>query len=280
MLIRTMTLDDMDFFVSQCLRECWAVAPSWLETHLAHDPDGCFLVEVDGHSIGMMTTTCYRQTGWMGNRIIDSAWRGKGVGTQLLRHGFDYLRGLGIKTIRVESEETSIRQCHQLEFEDELRSPRMLYQGGPPAPGKEVAELTTDNFGEIAALDAEVFGDDRMRFLELMLKMSDGAWKAHRPTGDVCGFIMRLPMMNCLMIGPCVAEDPETASDIIRRALQKVDDKPVVASIPGTNTAGLELHRSLGFRFGGPCLRQRWGPSEIGASKLDNIFALATGAAG
>ena len=46
------------------------VARRHRQTALAHDPNGCFVLDDSGERIGLATTTCHTRTAWIGNVIV------------------------------------------------------------------------------------------------------------------------------------------------------------------------------------------------------------------
>jgi len=57
MMIRSFRADDIDFAVSQTSREGWDCTTAIFDICLAHDPEGCFIAEVDNRRVAMITVT-------------------------------------------------------------------------------------------------------------------------------------------------------------------------------------------------------------------------------
>src|SRR5438876_12316402 len=63
----------------------------WLRL-LSFSPDGCFAAEVEGRIIGTVTTIRYEDRfAWIGMMLVDSEYRGRGIGTALLTRTIDHL---------------------------------------------------------------------------------------------------------------------------------------------------------------------------------------------
>ena len=72
---------DIDFALSETKREGWDPTRETFEIHLAHDPEGCFIAVDGDDAVGMITTTRYEKTGWIGELIVTPESRGRGIGT-------------------------------------------------------------------------------------------------------------------------------------------------------------------------------------------------------
>ena len=123
-VIREFEPDDVDFALRQKRREGWAVNRERFEAYLAHDPNGCFLAIDGDEPVGMVTTTCFGASAWIGNLIVEPGIRGRGVGRALMEHGLDYLRGRGASTVRLEGDPPGIPLYRKLGFVDEFESCR------------------------------------------------------------------------------------------------------------------------------------------------------------
>ncbi len=99
--IRLLRVDDIPFAVEQTTREGWDGSEQFFRRCLDHDPAGCFVAAIAGRLVGMVTTTCYEQTAWIGNLIVEPDHRYRGVGTSLMNHAMSHLRNRGIQTIRL-----------------------------------------------------------------------------------------------------------------------------------------------------------------------------------
>lgn len=77
--------------------------------HIAHDaerdPAGIFVAEQDGEIVGYITTWHDAEAGVgnIPNLAVKSGLRGQGIGRQLIQHGLDYFRSIGLKYARIET---------------------------------------------------------------------------------------------------------------------------------------------------------------------------------
>ena len=100
--IRTFDRRDIDFALEQTSREGWDNTSDFFEICLKHDPDGCFIAEAGAQRVGMVTTTRYGCTAWIGNLIVPAECRRQGIGRRLMSHAMAHLSRLGVRTLRLE----------------------------------------------------------------------------------------------------------------------------------------------------------------------------------
>ena len=82
--IRPMGEDDLEFAVAQTSREGWDNTTAVFGVCLTHDPAGCFVGESEGQRVGLITTTCYERSAWVGHLIVVPGYRRRGIGTQMI----------------------------------------------------------------------------------------------------------------------------------------------------------------------------------------------------
>lgn len=68
-------------------------------------PDGVFVAEANGEVIGYVTTRLDRFTGIgrIPNLAVDERFRGRGIGTRLIRHAVEWMRGQGMAMAKIET---------------------------------------------------------------------------------------------------------------------------------------------------------------------------------
>jgi GNAT superfamily N-acetyltransferase len=280
-MIRRFERGDVDFAVRQKLREGWAVNRERFEVYLAHDPDGCF-VALDGERpVGMVTTSCFGESAWIGNLIVEPGFRSRGIGRALMEHGLESLRTRGAATIRLEGDPDGIPLYRKLGFVDEFDSCRFALaasSGRRAAGGSPVETMRAGELGEAAALDAEIFGANRRRFLELVLACAELALVRRRDE-KIAAYLLAVPTDRGLRLGPCVARSEADARTLVSAAISAAGDRPVLVGVPAPNVDALRMLAGMGFDSTPPSLRMRLGPP-VAAGDPGRVFAISSGAAG
>jgi len=276
--VRLFHKSDITFALAQTTREGWDCTAATFRLHLAHDREGCFIAEVGGKQAGMVTTTRYRRTGWIGNLIVPPERRGFGIGSRLMEHAIRHLEHAGIATIRLEADPMGINIYRKLGFTDEFDSPRFRREPrGIPGP-RSAGPLPDADLNVVAAFDEPNFGDKRVGLLRLLHAGTLASWCAPE-SGELGGYLMVQPAAAGARLGPWVASDLGVAGVLLDAALGSFGHGAVILAVPGPNVAGRELLSSRGFFETPSSLRMIRGP-DVGRGRPENVYALANGAAG
>jgi ribosomal protein S18 acetylase RimI-like enzyme len=276
--IRLLVPTDLDFAVAQSEREGWTTSRVWFESLLAHDPDGCFIAEAGGEPVGLATTTRFAVTGWIGNLIVVPAHRRGGLGSRLFARCLETLRAAGAATVRLEADPPGVNIYRRFGFVDEFTSLRFRRGGGGAGVPARVASLGAAALPEIARCDLPAFGDDRSRFLGLLLERADAAFGVPAADG-LAGYALVIPTLGGVHVGPLVADELAVAADLLAACLAAAAGRAVTVDVPEPNREGGTLVRAHDFEQTAPCLRMVWGVQQAGGDAARN-FALATGATG
>jgi GNAT superfamily N-acetyltransferase len=138
--------------------------------------------------------------------------------------------------------------------------------------------MSPDDLDEVAALDAEIFGANRRRLLELILPCAELAI-VRRRYESVVASLLASPTDRGFRIGPCVALGQADARRLIEAAISAAAGRPVLIGLPALNTEALDVLAELGFEQGSSPVRMRLGPP-IAAGDPARVFAISSGATG
>jgi len=278
MEIRPFTAGDIPFALEQTTREGWATGRSMFETYFEHDPDGAFVAWHEGGRLGMVTTTRYAASAWIGNLIVPPAFRSRGIGRKLMERGLCHLRDAGARTVRLDGDPPGLALYRSLGFVDEYESLRFRRDPEHAGFAARSERLEPGDLDGVLAFDAEHFGDDRGRLLRILFRRSRHAFVARRD-GNVVGYVLTEETNLGLRAGPCVATDAEVASELLESVLASAGPHAVMLGIPAPNQHGRKLLDALGFSPTPPSLCMVLGEPQA-AGDLESIFAIAGGAIG
>lgn len=276
--VRLFRVEDIDFALAQATREGWESTAAMFGICLAHDPEGCFIAEVDNRRVGMITTTRYARSAWIGNLIVVPERRRQGIGETLMAHAINQLKRCGMRTIRLEGDPLGIGIYRRLGFVDQFDSLRFRKDPPHAACRLDAMHLHKDDLHAAAALDRAGFGDDRGRLLEMLLELACGAYSA-RVNGRVEGYAMALPSAAGVRLGPAVAASPAVASELLDSVLADFPDLAIVVGVPSVNRATVALLEERGFAPAPSSLRMQWGAAEA-EGESEKLVAIANGAMG
>jgi GNAT superfamily N-acetyltransferase len=278
MNIRCLLERDIDFALSQSSREGWDTTRESFEIHLLHDPGGGFVAEIGGLPVGMVSTTRYQRTGWMGELIVAPDHRRRGIGTALMERGIRCLEEQGVHTIRLEADPAGVPIYRKLGFADEYGSPRFRLQNVPGVTPGAADGGGPQELNEIAELDARIFGDDRLRLLREFFGRARAVY-THANRGELTGYLMVQRSTSGARLGPWVATQSGVAEELLGKALSEIGSETVIVALPGVNADGVELLEHFGFDETPASSRMVRGP-RIAQGSPDKVYAVATGAFG
>ena len=101
--IRVMNLDDVPLGCRLNGAAGWNQLPADWQRLLALEPAGCFVAEWDGQPVGTTCVTRFDTIAWISMVLVDAAHRGRGIGTQLMRHAIAWLDQCGARTVRLDA---------------------------------------------------------------------------------------------------------------------------------------------------------------------------------
>ncbi len=276
--IRPFVDEDIGFACSETSREGWDNTASTFRVCLSHDPEGCFVAEVDGQCAGMITATQYVHSAWIGNVVVSPSYRRQGIGERLMEHTIGFIEAHGFGLIWLEADPMGVGIYRRLGFEDQFESPRLEKKPPHIVSRSRAAHLSASEIDKVMALDGHYFGEDRGRLLRELIGIARGAYCV-RDNGRIVGFALALPSADGVRLGPCVADDSSVAERLIDSILADFRDEFVIVAVPGDNGEAKKLLESRGFVHRLPGLRMLRGKS-ICIDNARGIVSLASGAWG
>jgi GNAT superfamily N-acetyltransferase len=262
--IRRMTIDDLRLGLRLSRQAGWNQTESdWLR-FMDMEPEGCFVAELNGFSVGTTTTCVFDNVAWIAMVLVDKDARGQGVGTRLLRHALNYLDLLRIKTIRLDATDLGrpiyeklgfVPEYELARFEGIVPSNKTL--GGSlkrslgmviPAPSPKPAALRLPPFTEMIEFDRQMTGTNREKMLSRLFSEFPHNTRIVTHHDKVDGFVTIRPGANAIQIGPCTASinsGPALLSD----ALHRCAGKTVFVDIPTGNVPAVKIAESGGLKI-------------------------------
>lgn len=122
--IRKFREDDVDFAYEMITVEQWNDRREDIERMFDYEPNGRFIAETNGESVGHVFSISYGKLGWIGFLIVKAEQRGMGIGTQLMKKAINYLLSHEVETIKLEAVPEIANLYRKLGFVDEYDSLR------------------------------------------------------------------------------------------------------------------------------------------------------------
>jgi predicted N-acetyltransferase YhbS len=204
---------------------------------LTWEPDGCFVLDVAGQTVGTVTTTCYGTAlAWVGMVLVDADWRRQGFGRRLLLHALDRLAQRGVGTVMLDATPEGRQLYERLGFRDVAALDR--WQGnasGPAMPSPGVRPLSSGGLSPaLLALDRRATGVDRRHILQGLQAAAQAQGFYAGNDEHVGGFVLLRPGERRWHVGPLVATTVDDARALLRTALAILSGQPVEVDVPRT----------------------------------------------
>ena len=264
------------------LREAvgWSVHEWALRMVVATREARC-LVAVNGSDriVGVGSGIAYGALGFVGNMIVDEAFRRRGIGGAILQSVLDFLaeRGAVRSELYATSEGRPLYQRYG--FEPMGTSAMMSVPRFDATATGEVSlsQAGLEAIGELAAFDTPRFGGDRSPVLRWMADDPTRPLIVARRDGAMVGYGWVRP--DGERIGPLVADSPEVAVALIGDAFARLPAaESLTLNLPAGNRAGAERLIELGARMEPWDGRMGRGPSP--SRRESTIYASVVGALG
>lgn len=196
---------------------------------LAIAPRGAFGAVENERIVGTSIGIDYGGFGWIAMMLVDPAWRGRGLGRQLLEAA---VRAIPAdRPIRLDATPMGRPLYQSFGFEDEARLNRHVSDARSRAAAGAGAlaprPLADADLARIAGRDPAIFGGDRREVLEWARAAApDYAW-IHTPEGGPSGYCLGRHGRVFDQIGPVVAGDADEAAALVEAALRAAGDRAV-----------------------------------------------------
>ena len=243
-----MTIDDLELGLRLSRQAGWNQTESdWLR-FMDMEPDGCFVAELNGCSVGTTTTCIFDKVAWIAMVLVDKDSRGQGIGTKLLKHALDYLDGLKIRTVRLDATHLGRPIYEKLGFVPEYELARFEGIAQQSKTEQVINEAVQDNFAEMIELDRQATGTNREEILSRLFNefLQDTRIVTHRDKVD--GFVTIRPGANAIQVGPCTA-GVNSGQTLLSDALNRCAGKAVYVDIPTGNVPAVKIAESSGLKI-------------------------------
>ncbi|MBN1806687.1 MAG: GNAT family N-acetyltransferase [Sedimentisphaerales bacterium] len=245
--IRRMTIEDVDFGLKLSRQAGWnQIESDWLRL-LKMEPDGCFAAEYAGRSVGTTTTCVFNGTAWIAMVLVEEGFRGKGIGTELLRYCLNYLDERNVKTVRLDATSRGRPLYEKLGFVPEYQLVR--FEGASSCNRSNiVAKVNPAMLRDIVELDRRMSGTNRGKLFGRFLEEFPEDIYVVRRGDKIEGFIISRPGANAVQIGPCIA-NAEVGPVLLQDALARCKGKSVFVDVPVDNVGAVKIAESSGLKI-------------------------------
>jgi GNAT superfamily N-acetyltransferase len=235
-------------------------ATDW-ERFLLASPDGCFVAEENGGVVGTVTTITYENCfSWIGMVLVDPEFRGRGIGRALLEQAIEFLASRGVASMGLDATPQGKLLYERLGFKVECELERWRLRR-PSAP-REYRDIKTFDLKDVLRLDREVFGADRSVLLQSLADAAPEFVQILRAQTGARGYTFGRHGAHSDHLGPWVADDIQSASELLDTFLERSARESVIVDCPRANPWAIGLAAERGFEFTRPLTRM-WRGREV-----------------
>lgn len=255
--IRQLTLSDVPWAMRLVEIAEWNQTPSDWDRLVRVSPDGCFAVEWDGRKAGTATAVDYgTDCGWVGMVLVDPDFRNRGIGGALIGHCIAHLKGLGIRTIKLDATDPGRAVYLKQGFVDEYAALRHVGQLRPANVPQVDCTIEQADLGTAiaaAGMDRTAFGADRLALLVVLAEQRPELALVALRGGKVIGYGLARPGRLHGYIGPVIAERMDVAQALVAALAGKLNQQTLLIDTTALNEpwcrwleeSGLRIQRRL-----------------------------------
>jgi GNAT superfamily N-acetyltransferase len=226
---------------------------------LTLSPEGCFCIEQEGRVVATATLVAYdRDCAWIGMVLTHPNWRGRGFARMLVGHTLTLAGSLGIGRVKLDATAHGQGLYQSFGFTAEQEVERW------ERPGISAPNEYPESYS--LSLDQAAYGYSRA---DLLASLNPGA----RPTARANGYALTRPGLIRSYLGPCIAEDLESATQLLTAILNGVPGSGWFWDLLVENRYAMALASALGFRPARKLVRMSLGPPL--REREEKIYALA-----
>ncbi len=274
--IREMNLDDVPLGCRLNDAAGWNQLPADWQRLLALEPAGCFLAEWDGQPVGTTCVTRFETIAWISMVLVDAAHRGRGIGTQLMRHALAWLDRCGTRTVWLDATPLGRPVYEKLGFVggyevarwegtavSSRHTPCAVRNGTRRVPTTDLATPITpaaeSHLEAITALDHQATGTPRGPLLARLFAERPQALRVAVAQGRVAGYSVVRPGGRAWQIGPVVALEASSGLALLDAAISGHQGQTVLLDVPLPNRPAVHWAEARGLHVERQFLRMARG---------------------
>lgn len=221
---------------------------SQIQWFAAIQPDGLVVAETDGIIVGTGCAIAYPDAGfgWVGVIATEPGYERRGIGRLVTEHVAEILRRHGCAAV-LDASLSGGPLYESMGFVDHgLTRVLSIDVASDPAAGAAapVRSITSADLADVAAFDREVFGADRSRLLEILVRTFPGRTGLVRDAG---GVVVGYVIAQHGVIGPLAAADGDVLAELVAFARTLPWEQPPQICVP-PESAHLATLVRLGWR--------------------------------
>jgi len=252
-----MTENDIPAGLALCRHAGWNQLERDWRILLEQGKGACLAAVDDADTVvGTAATIRYgSRFSWIGMVLVDPRMKRQGIGTRLLYEALSLLSD--IDCVKLDATPAGREVYLKLDFTDEYRLSRMVNPSVhiPAGALNNIHNISAADMDGIAAFDATIFGASRKALLRGLREDTPELAFVARRQDTVSGYCLGRKGYNFIQVGPVIAEDADTARDLLTGALMACEGKAVAVDAMHFDDQWVHTLRTMGFTEQRPFIR-------------------------
>ena len=209
-------------------------------------PDGWFAATQSDHLVGMVGAAKYDTFAHVGLMAVHPQTQRQGVGSALMQYLLSGLERQQVPLVTLDASQAGRPLYEKLGFisYDETLVFQRHVNGNRPERPAHIQVLTGRELDELVELDTAIFGADRRKVFQVLLKaFPERAFIQRDSNGQLIGYLFAQKNR----IGPWVTLQPGFAEALLLAALGLPYEETVSVTVPSVNPDAIELLWRHGF---------------------------------
>ncbi|MFA6102982.1 MAG: GNAT family N-acetyltransferase [Victivallaceae bacterium] len=273
--IRNMIKKDIPVLLELIEMADWNQTATDWKTFLNFSEKGCFVMVHMGMPVASITTIGYEnKVSWIGMLLVNNSFRKMGIASELMKHAMEFLQNCDF--IKLAATPEGKKVYDKLGFKDECMLTRMINNSVRIASANldNTSPVTAEDLPEIMEKDKYVFGADRTDVLKYYLSTFPDLCFKFSKDNKITGYSFGRRGKKFTQIGPLVADDCITATELLREILPILNGKTAVIDVIDTNLSFNDCLNNLGFTKQRPFIRMYKGEPRC-FTRDEQYFAIA-----
>jgi len=246
--IRPLIDDDLAEAVALTDTMDWDLTEEDLRFMNSMEPEGCFVAISSGRVAGLITSASFGNVGWLGNVIVESIRRGKGIGKALVEKALDHLQSRGVITTGLYAYQNVISFYEQFGF---IRDRKFLWLVCQEAEweGAPCKAIPPERLEELFVLDEDLFRARRRRLLSQIFQASPSLCKGTFHDDRLVSYVMGSKGESA-EIGPwaCLPGHEKEGFALFRSLAHELRDLKVFVGVPAWRAEVANFLFEIGFK--------------------------------
>ncbi|NRB51972.1 MAG: GNAT family N-acetyltransferase [Saprospiraceae bacterium] len=210
---------------------------------------GAYVATFDGKPVGTTITINYQQAFyWIGMVLVAPAYRGKGIGTHLLKAALTYALPRG--SVMLDATALGQPLYHSLGFQvvgEVIRMECKIPNRFPQSAPFVIASVKPEDLPSLISFDRRHLQFDRSLLLADFFKRTPAfAFKAMQGE-TILGYCLGRRGSHFHHIGPIVAEHEEVAQALLAAVCRTASQLPLIIDVPNNKETWMAALRAKGF---------------------------------